>query len=220
MRFSNPKNIAAICLSSFLSVLLILILDSFTLNYWIKSAVKLMVWGSSIYIACKPKPLSIFKPKLHKSLGWTIVLSVVVMAVVIALAKPLLPLFNLQQTQGHITAIGVADNYLLVSLYIIFINCTLEELFFRGMCMLKLEENSNKTFAVMYSSILFAIYHIPMMSKIFPVYLTIFCLVALFFAGVIFAMLNSQTKNIYNAWIVHACTNIAIQYFGYVLMGA
>lgn len=218
MRFSNPKNITAICLTSFLSVLLILVLDSFPLNYWIKSVVKLTTWSMSIYIACKPNPLSIFKPRLSKSFVWTIVLSTIVMFIIIGLAKPLIPLFNLQQTQGHITAIGVTDNYVLVSLYIVFINCTLEEIFFRGMCMLKLEENSNRTFAIMYSAILFAIYHIPMMSKILPVYLTILCLVALFFAGIIFAMLNNETKNIYNAWVVHACTNVALQYFGYILI--
>lgn len=220
MRFSNPKNITSICLTSFLSVLLILILDSFPLNYWIKSIIKLTTWGASICIACKPRPLSIFKPKLHKSFILTIILSIAVMSIVMGLAKPLIPLFNLQQTQGHIAAIGIADNYLLVSLYIVFINCTLEELFFRGMCVLKLEENSNRTFAILYSSILFAVYHIPMMSNIFPTYLTLICLFVLLLAGIIFAMLNSKTKNIYNAWIVHACTNIALQYFGYVLLQA
>lgn len=220
MRFSNPKNITAICLTSFFSVLIILILDSFTLNYWIKSIIKLTTWGASIAVACRPKPLSILKPKWHKSCGWTIILSALAMTIVMSLAKPLIPLFDLQQTQGHITNIGVAENYWLVSAYIVLVNCTLEELFFRGMCGLKLEENSNRTFAIMYSSILFAVYHIPMMTKIFPTYLTLICLVALFFAGIIFAMLNSRTKNIYNAWVVHACTNIALQYFGYLLMGA
>lgn len=220
MRFSNPKNITKICLTSFFAVMLILILDSFTINYWVKSIIKLTVWGGSVYFACRPKPLSIFKPKRHKSALLTLLLSAIVMTIVVSLARPLIPLFNLQQTQGHITAIGVAENYLAVSIYIVMINCTLEEVFFRGMCMLKLEENSNRTFAIMYSSILFAVYHIPMMTKIFPAYLTLICLVALFFAGIIFAMLNSRTKNIYNAWVVHACTNIALQYFGYILMGA
>ena len=211
MRFSNPKNIAAICAASLFGVIVILILDSFTLNYWIKSCIKLTVWGGCVLFACKPHPLSLFKPKMHKSLVWTTMLGVLALSIIMLSAHILLPIFQLDQVQNHIANIGVADNYLLVSLYIICINCTLEELFFRGMCTIKLQENSNRTFATIYSAALFAIYHIPMMSHLFPVYFTIICFVGLFLTGIIFSMLNSKTQNIYNSLIVHACANIAIQ---------
>ena len=218
MRFRNPKNITAICLSSFFAVLLILILDSFTLNYWVKSAVKLVAWGSAVVFACKPHPTSIFKTQWHKSFFITLALSVLSLIVVYFMTPLVISWLDLEQAQTHLSNIGVAKDYLYVSAYIVLVNSTLEEVFFRGMCMLKLHENSNRIFAIMYSSFLFAIYHVPMMAQILPVFLTVLCFVALFFVGIIFAMLNSKTKNIYNAWILHACTNIAIQYCGYMIL--
>ena len=220
MRFRNPKNITAICLSSFFAVLVILILDSFTLNYWIKSVIKVTTWVAAMIIACKPKPMTIFKPKLHKSFFITAGLAIVSLITVVFLTPIAISWLNLNQAQEHLTDIGVAKDYFLVSAYIVLINSVLEEVFFRGMCTLKLEENSNRTFAVTYSSLLFATYHIPMMAQIFPVYLTVICFALLFFVGLIFTMLNNKTKNIYNAWIVHACTNVALQYCGYMLLQA
>jgi membrane protease YdiL (CAAX protease family) len=220
MHFSNPKNIVRICYASLISVFIILILDNFAVNYWIKAAIKLIVWGSAVAWAGRPKFYTVLIFRKNKSLLWISMLGFCVLGLILTLTPVFLPMFNLELAQGHMAAIGVATDYLMVSVYIVFVNATLEELFFRGLCTIILEENSNRTFAVLYSSSLFAIYHIPMMSQFFPAFLVILCFILLFCGGIILAMLNDRTKNIYNSWIVHAFANVALQFFGYLMISS
>ena len=83
---------------------------------------------------------------------------------------------------------------------------------------MKLEEHSNKVFAYTFSSVLFALYHITMVSNIMNPALTVIGIFGLLIAGILFANLNKRTNNIYNAWIVHACANIAINTIGWFLL--
>jgi len=109
------------------------------------------------------------------------------------------------------------SNYLYVTLYISFLNSFLEEFFFRGYSFITLKKHTNKKFAYIFSSSLFAIYHIGMMLESFYLPTLILAIIALFIGGCIFSYLNEKTNNIYPSWIVHMFTNFGLNTVGLIL---
>lgn len=109
------------------------------------------------------------------------------------------------------------DNFIVVALYISFINSLLEEFFFRGYAFLVLKEVSTRKFAYFFSSFMFAFYHIGMTSGWFNIIIYFLSLFGLFIGGCIFNYLNEKYKNIYSSWIVHMCANFAINTIGLIM---
>ena len=97
-------------------------------------------------------------------------------------------------------------------------NSLLEEFFFRLIGCIKLGEYSSKKFAYIFSSLLFALYHIGMIGRSFPISLTIISVICLFILGVIFNHVNEKNKNIFNSWFVHMFVDFAIMTIGYINM--
>lgn len=114
--------------------------------------------------------------------------------------------------------IGVdKDNFILVSIYISFVNSLLEEFFFRGFAFLKLKEVSTRRFAYIFSSLAFALYHVAMMIGWFDISLFLLTIAGLFIGGLIFNYFNEKYKNIYVTWLIHMFANFAINYIGFML---
>ena len=109
------------------------------------------------------------------------------------------------------------DNYLYVTIYISFLNSFLEEFFFRGYSFITLKKHTNRKFAYIFNSSLFAIYHIGMMLESFYLPTLILATLGLFFGGCIFSYLNEKTNNIYPSWIVHMFTNFGLNTVGFIL---
>ncbi|MDV4149908.1 CPBP family intramembrane glutamic endopeptidase [Clostridium sp. AL.422] len=109
------------------------------------------------------------------------------------------------------------NNFLLVAIYISFINSLLEEFFFRGFTFLKLKEVSTRKFAYIFSSLAFAFYHVAMMIGWFDISLFLLTIVGLFVGGLIFNYFNEKYKNIYVTWLIHMFANFAINYIGFTL---
>lgn len=219
MRFHNPKRIAPIIIFSVLSVAVVFLLDILAVNYWLRSLIKIVVFGSCVFACAKPNLKSIFTPKKDKSVLISILIGLGVIGIVWGGYFILSKFFDFGTVAGGAANLGVhTDNYWVVTAYIVCVNSLLEEIFFRGMCCLKLEEHSNKVYAYTFSSVLFALYHITMVSNIMNPALTVIGIFGLLIAGILFANLNKRTNNIYNAWIVHACANIAINTIGWFLL--
>lgn len=112
-----------------------------------------------------------------------------------------------------------ADNFVYVALYISFINSLLEEFFFRGYAYIILKNETNSKFACIFSTILFAMYHVGMTSGWFGFYIYLLAMLGLFIGGCIFNVLNDHCGNIYPSWLVHMFANFAINTVGFILFG-
>jgi hypothetical protein len=116
------------------------------------------------------------------------------------------------------------DNFFLVFIYVVLINAALEQLFFRGFVFGILHRHSKglKAFAHVYSSVLFSVYHIPILREAVTPAMMIFCVAGLVAAGLIFNALVVRCKCITGALIVHISANFALNtivlyyLFGYI----
>ena len=110
-----------------------------------------------------------------------------------------------------------ADNFIYVSLYISLMNSFLEEFFFRGYGFITLKKYTTSKVAYIFSSTLFAIYHIGMLVEMFHFGVLLLLLLGLIIGGCIFNYLNESNDNIYPSWFVHMFANFAINTIGFIL---
>jgi uncharacterized protein len=110
-------------------------------------------------------------------------------------------------------------NFLYISIYISFINSFIEEFFFRGFAFLTLKKHTTRRFALIFSSVAFALYHVALMAGLFGFSLYILLLSALLVAGFILNVLDEKSDTLYPSWIVHAFANFAINTIGFILLG-
>lgn len=114
------------------------------------------------------------------------------------------------QQKSNITA----SSFIFVGLYITLGNSFLEEYFFRGFIFLNLYELKSKKFAYIYSSLLFALYHIGIFKTWFNIELVGLALIGLITVGFIFCWLDTKSKNFINSWIVHILADSAVILIG------
>lgn len=104
----------------------------------------------------------------------------------------------------------------IAGLYTIVINSLIEEVFFRGFIFLGL--TNNKIVAYLYSSSLFAIYHMTIFKTWFSISITILILIGLFVGGIIFAYFVDKTKSVISSWIIHLSADLAIIIIGFNIL--
>lgn len=109
------------------------------------------------------------------------------------------------------------QTYVFVALYITFGNSLLEEFFFRGFIFLQLNQKGNRMFAYLFSSLLFAIYHVAIFATWFNGYLILLAILGLTVAGILFNWLNTKSNNFLNSWICHMLADISIVMIGFYL---
>lgn len=108
------------------------------------------------------------------------------------------------------------DNFLMVSLYISFVNSLLEEFFFRGFLFTNLK--ANRKLAYCFSALAFSLYHATMMIGWFHFLITGLVLLGLFVGGLIFNWLNERFDCIYVSWLTHMFANFSINTIGFILL--
>ena len=167
---------------------------------------------------CRLKKL--FAPK-KKVLLVSLLLGLAVFSVIMAAYLLLRGFIDFSGIRDSLTSgIGVnADNFIFVAIYISLCNSLLEEFFFRGFAFLTLKDECNKAFAYIFSSFLFAFYHVGMTSGWFNGGIYILAMLGLFIGGCIFDRLNDKFENIYPSWLVHMFANFAINTIGCILFG-
>ncbi|MBR4123591.1 MAG: CPBP family intramembrane metalloprotease [Clostridia bacterium] len=112
-----------------------------------------------------------------------------------------------------------ADNFLYVSIYISLMNSFLEEFFFRGFGFITLKKYTTRKVAYIFSSVLFAIYHVGMLVGMFGFGTLLLLLFGLIIGGCIFNFLNELNDNVYSSWFVHMFANFAINTVAFILFG-
>ncbi len=193
-------------------------------QYWIKSACKVALFlllPAAFALFNKNVDIkSLFKPNKK---GMKIAFSLCVPLYVLILGTYLLlkDVFDFSAVTGALTGnIGVdKNNFVFVALYISFVNSLLEEFFFRGFSFLTLKKYSSRKVAYIFSALVFALYHIAMMTGWFSIWVFAIALLGLFLGGLIFNYLDEKSDNIYTSWFVHMFANFAINTIGFMLFG-
>ena len=109
------------------------------------------------------------------------------------------------------------SNFIWVAIYISFVNSLLEEFFFRGFSFITLKKLTSRRFAYVFSSMVFALYHIAMMIGWFGLPVILISLVGLFIGGMIFNRFDEKSENIYLSWLIHMFANFATNTIGFIL---
>ena len=193
-------------------------------NYFVKIPIKILFFLALpilFFIVNKKdfgefKKLFVFRKKgILKALLLAIGVYLVIM-IGYMLLKDLIDFSNV--TASLTDGMGItAENFLYVSLYISLMNSFLEEFFFRGYGFITLKKYSSRKFAYIFSSVIFAIYHVGMLVDMFNIWTSILLLVGLIIGGCIFNYLNEANDNIYPSWFVHMFANFAINTIGFIL---
>lgn len=110
-------------------------------------------------------------------------------------------------------------NFIFIAFYVTFVNSFLEEFFFRGFIFLNLYEMKFKKIAYIYSSLLFALYHIAIFKSWFNPWLMALALTGLITVGFIFNFIDTKSRNFINSWIVHILADLAIVLIGMRMFG-
>lgn len=123
-------------------------------------------------------------------------------------------------TSGLTEGMGItAENFIYVALYISLMNSFLEEFFFRGYGFITLKKYTSRRTAYLFSSSIFALYHIGMLVSMFHFGALVLLLCGLIAGGCIFNYLNESSDTIYPSWFVHMFANFAINTVGFILFG-
>ena len=193
-------------------------------GYWAKSAAKvaLFLLCPLLYSRIDPdfRPLQLFslrKNSILPALGLGVGVFAFIMAAYLVFSR----LGDFSAITGLLEeTLGVdRDNFLLVAVYISFVNSLLEEFFFRGFAFFTLKKLTGGRFAWIFSAFSFAIYHTAMMLGWWDWWLFALALAGLFVGGLLFNFLNQRTETIWCSWMVHMFANFAINTVGCLLFG-
>lgn len=105
-------------------------------------------------------------------------------------------------------------NFIFVGVYITLGNSFLEEFFFRGYIFMNLYELGYKRLSYIFSSFLFAFYHIIIFKNWFTPPIFLLALIGLASVGFIFNWMDTKSKNFINSWISHILADSAIILIG------
>ncbi|WP_291627585.1 CPBP family intramembrane glutamic endopeptidase [Clostridium sp.] len=192
-------------------------------DYLVKSFIKIILFSIMPIIYSRyDKELnlsSLFKVKSKREIIIALLAGLAVFLFILGAYLIIGRLFDFSNVTSSLSEnIGVdKENFILVAIYISFVNSLLEEFFFRGFAFLKLKEVSTRKFAYIFSALAFALYHVAMMIGWFDISLFILTIGGLFIGGLIFNYFNEKYKNIYVSWLIHMFANFAINYIGFML---
>lgn len=223
----NKKSVYIIASVFVFSVLVDLIDAVIQPNYFAKIPIKILFFLALpmiFFIANKEefkefKKLFVFKKSgIFKSL----LLGAAVYAVIMSAYLLLRDIIDFSRVTSSLTdGMGItAENFIYVSLYISLMNSFLEEFFFRGYGFITLKKYTGRKFAYIFSSAVFAVYHIGMLIGMFGIGALSLLLFGLIVGGCIFNYLNEKNENIYSSWFVHMFANFAINTVGMILFNS
>lgn len=194
-------------------------------GYWIKSLIKLALFLllPALY-ALYDRSFRVRTLLTPNKRGFflALLLGGAVYAVVVGAYFLFRGIFDFSAITGSVNdTLGVnRDNFLPVAIYISFVNSLLEEFFFRGFAFLTLKKTAGRGFAYVFSSLMFAVYHIAMMIGWFALPVVLLALLGLFLGGMIFNYFNERYGNIYLSWLIHMFANFATNTIGFLLFAA
>ena len=217
------KRAQQICIITALACIVMGIVDAFIQpGYVIKSAIKILLFLLlPLFYAWFSKDdsvKSLFIPNrkgLALSIGVGIGIYIVVLGAYL-LFKDIFDFSALTSSLNESTGVN-KDNFIWVALYISFINSLLEEFFFRGFLFIALKQYTTRTFAYVFSALMFSLYHVAIMIGWFGLPVIILSLIGLFIGGLIFDRFDENQENIYLSWLIHMFANFATNTIGFML---
>lgn len=224
MKNNIKKAILIVALVTVFCIIMAVIDGILKANYFFKSVIKLVLFLILPFIySFFDKDVRIKENFIPEKKGIKSVIFLCVFVYIVILGGYLLlkNVFDFSAITGALSNnIGVTGrNFIFVSIYISFVNSFLEEFFFRGFAFLTLKRITGRKFAYLFSSLVFAIYHIAIMIGWFGVDVFIIIMAGLFAGGLIFNYLNEKSECIYPSWFVHMFANFAINTVGFILFG-
>ncbi len=193
-------------------------------NYFLKSGIKLVLFLGVPFLYTRKRQGVDFQSLFSfdkKSLCLAFCLCIPVYIIILGGYFLFQNIFDFSGITKSLTQnIGVnRGNFLLVSLYISFVNSLLEEFFFRGFGFLILKRFASRRLSYCFSALIFAGYHVAMMIGWFSLGVFVIVLTGLFVGGLVFNYLDEKTGTIYPSWFVHMFANFAINTIGFILFG-
>lgn len=189
--------------------------------YIVKSAIKVVVFLLFPLIFAKLAGIKLFGHSFTlkgKSIVKLLALGCFIYAVVIGAYAFTKNAFDYSLLVDSLSTDQKVDSgsFIWVALYISFCNSFLEEFLFRFISFIELSKYTGRKFAYIFSSVIFAVYHIAMIGTSFPLFLLLLALIGLTVGGCIFNFVDEKNKNIYNSWIIHMFADIAIMTIWYI----
>ncbi len=193
-------------------------------NYWVKSAVKIILFVviplvlNRVFNWVDLSELLKFKQKGRKLI---VIGSLVIYGFIIGVYLIVGQWFDLSGvivTLEETMAIN-PDNFIFVALYIPIVNAFVEEFFFRGILFLALTKYIKIGYAYFISAGIFSVYHVAIMTNWFTIPLFLLLVFSLLVAGLLFNWINEKTGSIYASYFIHAVSNLAINTIGLHLFG-
>lgn len=212
---SAKKKYVIIALTFLCCVIMAVVETVIEPSYWIKSAVKIAVFGGvplavlgAFKIKLPKEAFSLNRKTLLAMLGLGAAIYGLIMGAYAITAR----FFDYSAMVESMTSDQQVDgrNFIFVAAYISFGNSFLEEFLFRLVSFMTLSELSSKKSAYILSSVMFAVYHVAMIGGAFPLPLLILALAGLAAGGFIFDFVDSKSGKIYPSWVVHMFADFAI----------
>ena len=189
-------------------------------GYALRAAAKLLLFGGGLGLSVPLCGGRGAKARLfaRQSLKPALLLGAGVFAVIWAAFLICRSFIDLESiAAGLLTAQNVrADNYLWVALYIALVNSGLEEVFFRGLAFGGLRTYWGDGKAAIFSSTVFALYHVSIIGTWFSWWVFGLCMLGLFLGGLIFCWLDRR-GGILPSWLCHGAANLAINTIGLLM---
>ncbi|MCL2020405.1 MAG: CPBP family intramembrane metalloprotease [Oscillospiraceae bacterium] len=185
-------------------------------NYLISSIIKIIIFVlcPMIFFALNGKKhgfAEMFSKGDVKNIKRSFLLGFGVFSVILIIYTIISPYIDKEMIIDALENNGInSGNFPLVFIYIVLINALLEEIFFRGFVFMTLYRAGYKHCAYVYSSLLFAFYHVAILRGALTPWIFIFCIFGLAVAGLIFNELTVRCKNITGSLIVHISANLSL----------
>jgi len=193
-------------------------------NYIYTSAVKII-----LFVLCpilyfmfskegKLKDLFFLKGNI-KSIKYSLLLGVVAFVTIFIAFAVIPPWLDESMIINAMLNVGITrDNYIFAVMYYLIINVALEELFFRGFIFLTLYRMNYKYYAHLYSSLLFAIYHVAIMKYGVTPGLLLISTIGLVCVGLIFNEITRRCNNVFGSYALHISASLAISLIGFYFL--
>lgn len=218
------KKSKRIILYVIIACLIICALDIFVKpTYMIKSIIKVVLFVIVPFMLVKSRDKNFLKKlikPMREGLFKSIFLGCGLLALVLFLYFLLQDVYDFNKIIPLLSETGINNsNFWIVCFHVSLVNSLVEEFFFRGYAFLLLKKSVKTVYAYLFSSLMFALYHITIIYKWFSFPIFIFSILSIMLLGFVLNYLDEKNGNIYNSWMSHMFVNFGINTIGLMLMG-
>lgn len=217
------RRIEKVLFIAIIAIVLMFVVERFLQpNYLIKSILKLILFGGTIllYLYNNKSFNQFINIKNFKYKKTSIALAMFTYLGIIIGYFLISDFINAKQiTDSLLSKENItAQNFIYVAAYISLINSFLEEAFFRGLLFLDIKNDYNRKMIHSISAVLFALYHIGIMTSWFQPIIFVLLIFLLYIAGVVLNILTEQNNTFIASWLIHIAANLAINTIGFMLL--